>query len=227
MSERVLEREWLDELSPDDPRARRSRTDLRRVNALMGNTRIVSAQVRAMAPLHSLVELGAGDGDFALQVLRAAGARDVDVTLVDRQRLVAAETLAAFGALGARVAVGKHDVFDWLRRSSGRIDAVVANLFLHHFEQEALARMLSLVAARARVFVACEPRRSAVASAGAHLLGVVGCNGVTRHDAVVSVAAGFRDGEISALWPRTPGWSLEERAGGLFSHLFVARRLDS
>lgn len=226
MNARVLEPEWLDELAPDDPRARRSRADLRRVNALMGNTRIVSAKVRAVARPRSLVELGAGDGAFAARVLRSAGVRDVNVTLVDRQRIVAADTLAAFDAMGAKVAVAKHDVFDWLRRSSARIDIVIANLFLHHFEQDSLARMLPLVAARARVFIACEPRRSAVASAGARMLGAVGCNDVTRHDAVVSVAAGFRDGEISALWPGG-GWALEERASGLFSHLFVARRLDS
>ena len=227
MNARVLEREWLDDLAPDDPRARRSRSDLRRVNALMGNTRIVSAEVRAQARPRSVVELGAGDGAFAARVLSIAGVRDANVTLVDRQRIVAAETLAAFDGMGAKVAVAKHDVFDWLRRSSAPIDIVIANLFLHHFEQEALARMLSLVAARARVFIACEPRRSFVASAGARMLSLVGCNDVTRHDAVVSVAAGFRDGEISAAWPRDPGWALEERASGLFSHLFIARRLDA
>ena len=227
MSARVLEREWLDDLAPDDPRARRSRADLRRVNMLMGNTRIVSAEVRKVVRPRSMVELGAGDGAFAVQVLRASGVRDVDVTLVDRQRIVAADTLAAFEALGAKVAVAKHDVFDWLRRSSSPIDIVIANLFLHHFEHEALARLLSLVAARANFFIACEPRRSAVASAGARMLGAVGCNSVTRHDAVVSVAAGFRDGEISALWPGAAGWSLEEGASGLFSHRFVARRQDS
>ena len=35
---------------------------------------------------------------------------------------------------------------------------------------------------------------------------------MTRHDAVVSVRAGFRDGELSALWPHEPGWKLDEGA---------------
>ena len=41
---RVLEPEWLDALPHEDPRARRSRRDLVRVNALMGNDRIVAYQ---------------------------------------------------------------------------------------------------------------------------------------------------------------------------------------
>lgn len=229
MRARVLEAEWLDTMRAEDPRARRSRADLRRVNALMGNARIVASALRSVVPEgpRSLVELGAGDGAFALKVLHALDARGTDVTLVDRQRIVAGDTLAAFGAMGSKVAVAKHDAFDWLRRSQTRVDVVIANLFLHHFEQEPLARLLALIAERARVFVACETRRSAVALAGAHMLGVVGCNDVTRHDAVVSVAAGFRDGEISALWPQGARWSIDESARGLFSHLFVARRLDS
>jgi hypothetical protein len=40
----------------------------------------------------------------------------------------------------------------------------------------------------------------------------------------VSVRAGFADEELSALWPSIPGWKLQERARGLFSHSFVARR---
>jgi len=47
---------------------------------------------------------------------------------------------------------------------------------------------------------------------------------VTRHDAVVSVRAGFRGGELAALWPRGEGWTIEERARGPFGHAFVARR---
>jgi hypothetical protein len=57
------------------------------------------------------------------------------------------------------------------------------------------------------------------------MLGAIGCNDVTRHDAVASVRAGFRDGQLSALWPAGP-WKLTERGAGLFSHLFVARRMS-
>jgi hypothetical protein len=206
---RVIEAEWLDELPHADPRARRSRRDLVRVNALMGNARIVAAELARAGRLRSIAEIGAGDGSFMRKVLRSAGTTDVVVHLVDRQPL---------GTITA-------DVFDWLADPAcPQVDAIVANLFLHHFEAPPLARLLQLIAQRTGTFIACEPRRSALALAGARLLGFAGCNDVTRHDAVVSVRAGFAGNEISALWPRDRTWNLEERARGAFSHSFVARR---
>ena len=70
-----------------------------------------------------------------------------------------------------------------------------------------------------------EPRRSALARAGTRLLFLIGCNDVTRHDALVSVEAGFTGWEITALWPADPAWEapVEARAG-LFSHVFSARK---
>ena len=204
---RVVEPEWLDELPADDPRAARSRRDLVRINALMGNARIVAQALgRGDAP-RSIAEIGAGDGAFMRALLPRLARPPREVLLVDKQ---------------AGAGIVAMDVFDWLA-SGPRVDAIIANLFLHHFEPPALARMLSLIATRTRLFVACEPRRSTVALAGASLLGLVGCNDVSRHDAVVSVRAGFTDGEISALWPKKAGWNCEERASGPFSHLFVAR----
>ena len=208
---RVIEPEWLDELPHEDPRARRSRRDLARVNALMGNVRIVAGALARLPALASVAEIGAGDGAFMRAVLARVDGPPAQVHLVDRQPL---------GTVTA-------DVFDWLADPpAARVDAIVANLFLHHFVAADVERMMALIARRARVFVACEPRRSFVALAGSHLLGLVGCNDVTRHDAVVSVRAGFSGGELSALWGAKDGWAVEERGRGLFSHVFVARRHD-
>jgi len=204
---RVLEPEWLDALPHADPRAMRSRRDLVRVNWLMGNVRVVASELSRLGPLRSIAEIGAGDGSFMRAVLGKLDAKDVEVHLVDQQPL---------GTVTA-------DVFDWLAEAP-ILDAIVANLFLHHFDDGELRRMLALVSRRARAFIACEPRRSPFALASAHLLGFVGCNDVTRHDAVVSVRAGFAGRELSGLWPEPVGWTLDERARGLFSHSFVARR---
>ena len=206
---RLVEPEWLDHLPPEDPRAARSRRDLVRINALMGNARIVAGELAKAGPLHSIAEIGAGDGAFMRAVLKRLGPGSRQVLLVDRQPL-APEVIAA-------------DVFEWLE-GCAPVDAIVANLFLHHFEGEPLARMLKLIARRTRLFVACEPRRATVALAGAHLLGLAGCNDVSRHDSVVSVRAGFAGRELSALWPHDPAWQCEEGGRGLFSHAFVARR---
>jgi hypothetical protein len=58
------------------------------------------------------------------------------------------------------------------------------------------------------------------------LLWAIGCNAVTRHDAVVSVRAGFSGGELSALWPDQQNWRLTEQRAGMFSHLFIARKIS-
>jgi hypothetical protein len=226
MSARRIEAEWLDHLPADDPRARRSRRELARVNGLMSNARILAALVRDAAGgvPRSLVELGAGDGRFAARLARALGDAPpgASFTLVDRQPATDPAALGELARLGWEPRVVEADALDWLSRA-GESDAIVANLFLHHLESAALAGLFAAAAARTRAFAACEPRRSALAAAGSRLLVFVGCGAVTRHDAVVSVRAGFAGGELSALWPAR-GWSLEERPRGLFTHAFSARR---
>ena len=225
---RRVEPEWLDELPPADPRAQRSRRDLKRVNSLMSNAGIVARELRRALPQgrRRIAEIGAGDGSFALALAQRLGRLDCgDFTLLDRQRLVTLETLDEFPRRGCTAHAVEADVFDWLRQSSTPVfDAMVANLFLHHFESGRLAELLALAATHTRIFIACEPRRSGAALLGSRLLGFIGCNDVTRHDAVVSVRAGFRGNDLAAAWPASGSWILAERAQGLFSHTFVARR---
>ncbi len=236
---RRVEPELLDDLPADDPRAVRSRLDLRRVNRLMGTTSILLRALdpllgggRTRGPLPRLVELGAGDGS---QVLRLARRRcrqwgDLRVTLLDRQPVVDAATIEALGKLGWRAEVLAMEVFEWLAgRKADHPEFVVANLFAHHFAGAHLKRLLHGIAERARGLVLLEPRRSRTALLGSHLLGAVGCNAVTRHDAVLSVHAGFRDRELTDAWPAPSGsdgaWHLRESSAGLFSHLFSASRI--
>ena len=226
--ERCVEPELLDLLPASDPGAVRSRRDLTRVNLLMGHAAIMARNL-----LHNvyrprvLIDIGAGDGRFMLRVARKLAPRwpDCRLILLDRQNIVSAKTRAAFAALTWKVETVATDVFEFLAAADcPQADVVTANLFLHHFGDEALSRLLSLIAQRAPLFAACEPRRDAVASAGSRLLWAIGCNHVTLHDAAASVRAGFRDQELTALWPRASGWDLREQAAGLFSHSFAARR---
>ena len=224
---RRMEPEWLDELPADDPRAVASRRDLRLVNRIMGHAaiigRVLRARLKAEAP--RIAELGAGDGTLLTRIAAAAAWRGgADIVLVDRQPVVSAATGERYRQIGCRISIDAADVFDWLARASERYDAIIANLFVHHFDAPALTRLFNLAAARTGLFVACEPRRARTPLAGSRLLGLIGCNDVTRHDAVLSVRAGFSDGELSALWPASANWMLEERKAGLFSHLFTACR---
>jgi hypothetical protein len=117
------------------------------------------------------------------------------------------------------------DVFEGLAKLEGTPqDVVVANLFVHHFSSSELERLLVGVAARTRLFLCCEPRRSPLALAGSHMIGLLGAGPVSRRDAVSSVHAGFRAQELSSIWPDRQNWVIHEYPAGLFSHCFLAVR---
>jgi hypothetical protein len=241
VARRVLP-EVLDELPPDDPRARRSRCDLRRIHVAMGTAGIVH---RELASLHGaethrrrgtprpvrLLELGAGDGTLLLRVARrlAPSWRDVDLTLVDRVNLLDAHTRDAYAKLGWRVRVLTTCALDWAARlDDERYDACVTSLFLHHFPPAALGTLLAAAASRCDALIAVEPRRSIAAMVGSRLVVALGANAVTRADAVTSVEAGFTGRELTRAWPRADAeWRLRERRAGPFSHCFVAVRRTS
>ena len=225
MRARVLTPEILDFLSPDDPRAVRSRGDLRRINAIMGQGAIMAQLLADFPPPKLLADLGGGDGRFMLGVARRLANRwqGVTVMIADRHAIISVETRARFARLGWRCENLTGDVLATLPLI--KPDIICANLFLHHLDDGALAQLLALVAARAKGFAACEPRRSAFALLGARLVGMLGANDVTRHDAVASVRAGFRGRELSALWPKDRPWRLRERGIFPFTHGFSARAL--
>ena len=225
-----MEPEWLDALPAGDPGAIGSRRDLRRLNACMGSARALTRALRSLGtdgkPVH-LIELGAGDGDLLLKVARRLGSswRGTEATLIDTQSLLRVETSHGFGEAGWKVSELQSDVFEWGRKPrAGSREVVMANLFLHHFDSAELGRLLSAIKERCIFFAATEPRRCLLGLAFSRLVGLIGCNAVTRHDAPASVCAGFTGRELSTIWGNDDGWQLSERRSGLFGHLFVARK---
>lgn len=227
---RTIEPELLDTITADDPRAIRARYDLRRVNTIMGHTKIwkrllherISPEQNQL-PVN-IVELGSGDGTLMLQLARTLATQwpRSRLFLTDRHPAVNNKTLDAFAALGWQVVIVEADIMDWINNMP-RCDLVVANLLLHHFNDRQLAGLFSHIAGRTGFFAACEPRRSSFALLGSHLLGLIGCGPVARYDAVVSVHAGFSGTELSALWPDRNNWQIKESGAGLFSHTFIAQ----
>lgn len=227
MKIRRLTPELLDELAPGSAEARASRRDLHALNAIMGHRRAWRSWLRrefGSAPPRALAEIGAGDGAMAAENLLATFPDGTGSTLflVDRAPCVADSTLQTLRRAGWEVKVEAADVFDWLA-ASRRLDAIGANLFLHHFEDAALSRLLAHASRATPLFAALEPRRGWLGLAGTATLPLMGAHRVTRHDAKVSVEAGFRGSELSALWPRE-GWQCEERRMLPFSHWFCARQ---
>ena len=148
----------------------------------------------------------------------------VNVLFIDLQNLLHEETKSQFAALNWHVRSVESDIFHWLKTSTLKSDVILANLVLHHFTDSQLTLLFSEIAKRADAFIAVEPRRSRWPLFCTRLLGLIGCNAVTRHDAPVSVRAGFNGRELSALWPHNNEWELTEQRAGWFSHQFVARR---
>lgn len=237
MLPRRVQAELLDGLAATDPVAERSRRDLRRLHRFMDTRSKLVRNLRQLVPKPGttlrVLELGAGDGSLLLGVARdlASVWPPVELTLMDRLPLVGGATVTEYARYGWTARSSVMDVLDWARAATespadaaSRWHVVIANLLLHHFEGLELTLVLGAIAANADALVACEPRRGWGALAGSHLVGGLGANGVTRTDAVLSVHAGFRERELTTLWPGAAGWRLEEAASGAFSHCFCATR---
>jgi SAM-dependent methyltransferase len=220
--------EMLDALDPAEPRARRSRQDLLRVHRAMRTVSILRdalGRLSLAAPPRRILELGGGDGSLTLRLARAMRPRwpDVALTILDLHDIVSPETRRGYENLGWRVQVERQDAIDWAMETNlRRYDLCMANLFLHHFDDASLAVLMRAIALNCEAFVACEPRRGALARLGSAMIGILGANRVTREDAVTSVAAGFASRELTAVWPNGGQWSCDEYAALPFTHCFTA-----
>jgi len=224
---RIVEPELADHIPGDDPRARRFRRDLSRLNAFaMTDRAMARALLKHCGDVvpRELVDLGAGDGTFMLRAAERLTPkwRDVTVKLVDQQDIVSAQVRDRFAALHWNVQTIAADVFEFLQETSN-VDIITANGFLHHFTAEDLARLLGLAARKTKLFVATEPRRTHFAREASRFVWLLGGGDVIRRDVVSSIRAGFVGTEISASWPMRDDWVIEEREAGPFSHIFIAR----
>lgn len=193
MQARAVIPEILDSLPPDDRRARRSRRELRFINALMGNTRWILSCLSEAVPGTEVHELGAGDGCL-LRKLATRGFRVCGYDLLPRPADSCKSLCWQQG--------------DFLQSEALFKGIVTGSLILHHLEAGDLHRLgKRLKGADQLLFV--EPLRS-------HLALLQGCvlkpllGPVTRHDMIASIRAGFRLGELPLMLGLDDEWKVEE-----------------
>jgi len=184
-NKRIVLPEILDHLQADDPRAVRSRRDLRLINLLMGNHHWLLKQVKELRErgITKIVEIGSGDGLFCNKL----GEEGFSVQAID----LAPEPKE----LHENVIWRQGDIFELLGEIKG--DVIIANLFLHHFKEDELKKLGELFH-HYSYFLCCEPLRWSTAHVFGKILHPV-INDVTRHDMHVSIDAGFVEGELCEL----------------------------
>jgi len=213
VNQRVVIPELLDHLPADDPEALRSRRDLRRINFFMGNERWICREIRRFAEVaqRGIVEIGAGDGELCHRLAR----------IFPKAPVSAYDLAPAPEFPGSRVTWYRGDLFDAPPPADGGV--LVANLFVHHFEGEALAALGHWMR-DFEVILLNEPDRSRLP----HFLGGIMhpfMNRVTRHDMHVSINAGFRPGELVRLLGLDDGrWNVRETSTWRGSRRVVASR---
>lgn len=185
MLSRQLVPELLDALPHADAAALDSRRDLRRINFLMGNTRwFIRNLPRLIDRGDRVLELGAGTGDLGQALFR----HGVHVDAMDLCPPPAEWPTAR--------SWHEADALTFYGYSSYPV--VIGNLIFHHFSSAELADLGAKFNHSARLIIACEPARyRCFQLLFSFIAPLLGANHVTRHDAHVSIAAGFRRDELA------------------------------
>lgn len=202
---RVVTPEILDELSVDDPRAVRSRQDLRFINHFMrGEEWILQSLHQSVTLPKRVIELGAGEGKLVNKISRAFP--EVQVTALD--------FIPKPESVDEKVEWVSGDLMEYEGFSEDTV--VVANLFIHHLEREGLEKLGHKLSGVQGLYFS-EPYRARIPLVmGRSIFPLV--NEVTRHDMMVSIKAGFKRGELPEVFGEAFQWT---ETVGLFGGLRV------
>jgi ubiquinone/menaquinone biosynthesis C-methylase UbiE len=203
--------------------------DLRRVNRLLGGTRLSRRALGALLgertePV-SLLDVGTGAADIpaALVTRPLPRGQRLTITAIDSRAEVLAAAVAGRADLagldGLRLAIGDGRQ---LGDPDGSHDVVHASLVLHHLEPDEAIRFLREMRRVARLGVIVNDlARSRLAWLGAWLLGhVLTGNRLTRHDAPLSVRRAYTPTEMRSLMTEA-GLRPIATFGGLLGHRYA------
>jgi ubiquinone/menaquinone biosynthesis C-methylase UbiE len=208
---RMAGAELMDEPGQDHGQLAVSLADLRRVNRLLGGTRVALRHLSELVARnpqerYRILDVATGSGDIPLRI--AAWAReeelDVDIVATDNHETtldMAREHLASERSVRAAFADAKRLPF-----ADDEFDISLISTAFHHFDDERDGvRVLRELHRVSRIgFIVNDLARSRAALAGARLLAatVWRRHPVTRHDAPLSVRRAFTPAELRALAAR-------------------------
>jgi len=199
---RIVVPEILDSLDSDDPRAVRSRRDLKFINTFMRGEQWILNELEKLN-FKKVIELGAGEGWLVNQIKsRFPNAEVLGIDLVARPDTV-----------NSNVEWHCGDVMEYQGYDGDTV--VVANLFIHHLSSEQL-QILGEKLSGLKSILFAEPLRAKIPKVMGRVFFPI-INDVTRHDMIVSIEAGFKKGELPTLFPKMD-WT---ESCGLFGGLRV------
>lgn len=206
---RVYIEELLDLGEGTDADVARNLADLRRINRFLGGRRVVLnalARMVAEADLRelSLLDVGTGSADIPGAVADWCGARGIvgNITALDLSERNLRIARLQLG-INERVQLVRGDSLS-LPFADHSVDVVTASLFLHHFEDANVVRLLADFARVARrAIIVNDLIRDLVPYWFARLSGpLLATSYLTRYDGPASVLRGFTVREMAGLAER-------------------------
>lgn len=212
--ERIYEEELLDAGEGTDEDVRKNLLDLRRINRLLGGTRVVLDALNASVDGNrddgkrierlSLLDVGTGSADIPTEVHRWCKARRIEpfvaaLDLSERNLRITRKDLSA----GAELSFVQADALN-LPFEARSFDYVTASLFLHHFRDEDVVRLIADFARVARrAVIVNDLVRNLVPYYFSRVTGpFLATSFLTRNDGPVSVLRGFTAKELGGLAER-------------------------
>lgn len=219
MKVREVRPEKLDALPSSHPDALASRRDLRRLNSWFGTFRWFSKKLPIFGKSSKLrLELGAGDGSLSAFLQGRCIANEAKRTpswhCMDIRPEMLRKTKGLEWHLEDLLKFNQYDQFD----------VIFGNLILHQFKDDDLRKFGESIGDTTHALVFQEPWRSRFFMWGSHCLTRF-LHPVTRHDAAVSVRAGFRGEELPHLLGLNKGsWKVHLEYSPLGMYRMVALR---
>ncbi len=207
--DRIYEEELLDAGDGTDEDVARSLSDLRRINRFLGGQKVLLRAISSCLESPnlrqvSLLDVGTGSADMPMAVARNCRLRGVDT-------FIAAVDLSERHLRVARAQLGVSSEVHLVRADSLQLpfparsfDFVTASLFLHHFRDEDVVRLLADFGriARRAVIVNDLVRNLVPYYFTRIAFPLLGTSFLTQNDGPVSVLRGFTVDEMRNLTER-------------------------